>query len=268
MDDLLICSCNMKVINTVNNVRYENFEMQDLGELEQVLCIEVQYDRENKKMKINQAAAVCRLLHCFGMEDSKAVRTPMELKMGSDDKSSAVSETMYRSAIGSIMYIMMGTRPDLAHRIGFWSRFSQNPTEKHWKGVKRFMWYLKGTKEIGLLYYATEGTKIIEYSDADWANGKDRNSISGSVFFLSGNLVSWLSKNKTNFTLSTAEYETVALCESVKEGLWLKKLAMDMMEEVNIFTVMVDKQAAISLTKQEGCHGRTKHIDINYLFVQ
>ena len=112
----------------------------------------------------------------------------------------------YASAIGSLMYAQVCTRPDLAFIVGMLSRYSSKPGMDHWIAIKRVMRYLQGTKDYMLVYRKSENLEIIGYSDSDLAGCIDtRKSTSGYVFMLAGGAISWKSAKQTLIAQSTME---------------------------------------------------------------
>ena len=154
----------------------------------------------------------------FGLEDSKLVSTPMvtALKLSKNDDSIEVNQTLYRSMIGKLQYVVH-SRPDIALDVGIVARFFANPRENHLMAMKRIMRYLKGTKEYGLYYKKNDKFELRAYIDADWAgNINDRKSTSGGAFFLGKRLVKWTSKKQSCTSQSTAEAEYVAIAINVQ----------------------------------------------------
>ena len=129
----------------------------------------------------------------------------------------------YASAIGCLMYAMLCSRPDICYTIGLVSRYQSNPSEAHWKAVKRILRYLKGTVDYSLCYQGKD-LLLRGYTDADWAGDVDeRKSTSGFVFLLGNSTISWSSKKQTYVALSIMESEFIAFSSTVQEGVWLKR---------------------------------------------
>ncbi|XP_057426375.1 secreted RxLR effector protein 161-like [Lotus japonicus] len=130
--------------------------------------------------------------------------------------SKPVDQLEYSRAIGSLMYAMISTRPDIAFAVGKLSRFTSNPSRHHWHAITRVFKYLKGTMNYGLSYVGFPS--VLEgYSDASWINNvEDSFSTSGWVFLLGGGAISWASKKQTCITSSTMESEFVALAAAGK----------------------------------------------------
>ena len=72
----------------------------------------------------------------------------------------------YQSAVGSLMYAMLGTRPDIAYAVGAVSQYNSDPGKAHWIAVKRIFRYLKGTMNFSLKYKGSD-MQLLGYSDAD-----------------------------------------------------------------------------------------------------
>ncbi|XP_070007990.1 secreted RxLR effector protein 161-like [Nicotiana sylvestris] len=117
----------------------------------------------------------------------------------------------------------MCTRPGICYAIGLVSKYQSNPGRDHWKTVKRFFRYLKGTADYSLCYNGND-LYLRGYTDADWAgNQNDRKSTSDYAFLLNGGAISWKSKKQTCIALLTKEVEFVACVSAVQEVVWLKK---------------------------------------------
>ena len=87
---------------------------------------------------------------------------------GSDDDSKEVDQTLYRSMIGKLQYVVH-TKPDISLVVGIVARFVDKPKENHMMVVKRILRYLKGTKDYGLWYKLGGNLNLKVFPDADWA---------------------------------------------------------------------------------------------------
>ena len=121
-----------------------------------------------------------------------------------------VNETLYRSMIGSLLYLI-ASRPDIVYSVGVCARYQSKPKESHIHSVKRIMKYVSGTVDFGIWLSKDTNTTLVRYSDADWAGcANDRKSTIAGCFFIGNNLVAWHSKKLTSTSLSTAEAEYIA----------------------------------------------------------
>ena len=134
-----------------------------------------------------------------------------------------MSRVPYASAVGSLMYAMMCTRPDICYAVGLISRFQSNPGQKHWMAVKRILRYLKGTLDYMLCYQGKKDLRLIGYSDADWRGDVDQcKSSSGYAFLLNDSTILWSSKKQSCVALSTMEAEYVACFAATQDAVWLR----------------------------------------------
>ncbi len=273
VDDLLIAGSNKHDISKIKRELSSRFEMKDLGPATTMLGIEISRDRAARKLFINQQEYTNTVLERFGMENSKPVATPME-KEGlspTENQKDLFKSIPYRQAIGSIMYLMICTRPDLAYAIGKLSQYSESPKEHHWIALKRVLRYIKGTQNYGIMYDGSKQKSIVGYSDADWGGCvTSRKSTSGNVFLVSGGAVSWRSKKQTCVALSTCEAEYIATCLAAKEAVWLARLLKDIRytHDVSPVTIGVDNNGAIDTAYNSSTNRRNKHIDLVYHYVR
>jgi hypothetical protein len=159
----------------------EEFEMSLIGELTYFLGFQVQ--QTSKGIYVSQLKYAQALVKRFGMDGKSHARTPMStsVKLHSDMAGKSVDQTMYRSMIGSLLYLT-ASRPDLAFSVGVCARFQANPKESHLTAVKRILWYVNATANFGVYYSRDTNLELAGYSDADWAgNADDRKSTSGDV---------------------------------------------------------------------------------------
>ena len=127
------------------------------------------------------------------------------------------------------------------------------------------MRYIRGSLEMKLCYRKGSDFVLKGYCDSDYAADRDkRRSISGVVFTLGGNTISWRSRLQKVVTLSTTEAEYLAMNDAGKETLWLKGLLMDFGYEQRCVEIFCDSQSAIALSKNNVYHERTKHVDTKY----
>ena len=173
----------------------------------------------------------------------------------------------YQEAIGSLMYALVATRPDILFTVSILSQFLNNPGWVHWEAVKRIFRYLLGMKSWGLTY--GEGKDGLEgYTDADGASQDHRRAIPGYAFLVNGGAVLWSSKKQELVTLLMVEAEYVAAIHAAKEAMWLRNFIGDVFGQVKGPTTLhCDNQSAIAMYKTGSFSARTKHIDICYHFI-
>ena len=272
VDDILLAgSCN-KRLTAVKQALAKKFQVKDMGELHYFLGVKVIQDRKNKRVWIGQQSYTENILRQFGMEDAKTIRTPVDTStklVKGDDDEMCVDQSLYQSAVGSLLYLSLATRPDITFAVSNVAKYCTRPTNKHWTAVKRIFRYLKGTQNYGLCY-SKDDSGCVGFSDADWGGDLDtRRSTSGYVFRFGGAAITWRSKRQACVALSTAEAEYVALAGTVQESLWLQQLLSDLQgKPADPMVIFEDNQSAMSMSKNPKFHGRSKHIDIKYHFTR
>ena len=194
------------------------------------------------------------------MDQAKPVSTPVNasaklVKTGEDEET--VDRVKYQSAVGSLLYLSMWTRPDITYAVGNAAKFCIMPD-------------LKGTIDYGLCYDKSSSGECVGYSDTDWAGDlNDRKSSSGYLFQICGTPVSWRSKKQTCVALSTAEAEYIALASAAQEAIWLQHLVEDLGNKpVNPMVLYEDNQSAICMAKNPQFYGRAKHISIKFHYIR
>ncbi|KIJ41161.1 hypothetical protein M422DRAFT_172542 [Sphaerobolus stellatus SS14] len=271
VDDLLIFSSSIEAVKKVKKDLKGKFEMTDLGEAHWILGMEITRDRPSHTLSISQKAYFAEILERFGMSDCKPAPTPMEVGVSLRKLSEAeVDSQHYQSAVGSLMYGMIGTHPDVAHSVGVLSQHCATPGEEHEKGNKRVLRYIKGTTDLGLVFIGSGNTKIEVFIDADWAQDKNnRHSLTGYVCTLAGATISWSSKKQSSTAQSSTEAEYMAATHAAKEALWLRMFMRELgFEQDSPTPLYVDNQSAITLVKNSEFHSRTKHINVRYHFIR
>lgn len=190
-------------------------------------------------------------------------------KLSKNDESASVDETLYRSMIGKLQYVVH-SRLDIAHAVGIVARFSADPKETHMTAIKRIFKYLKGTEDYGLVYQKGNDFDLTVYTDANWAgNIDDSKSTSGGAFFLGERLVSWLSKKQGCVSQSTVEAEYVAAALNYTNIAWIKQLLEGINEKVTeLVAIFCDNTSAINISKNLVLHSKTKHISIKYHYLR
>ena len=142
---MLIASKSRSAIDTLKKDLSSEFEMKDLGEAKKVLGMEITRDRRSNEVSLTQKGHLQKVLQRFNIDkDTKSVSTPLAPHF-------KLSVT-YASAVGSLMYAIVCTRPDLSQVVSMVSRYMHDPEEGHWEAVKWILRYIKGTIDIGLVF--------------------------------------------------------------------------------------------------------------------
>ena len=232
--------------------------MNSMGNLQYYLGL--QFERDTDEMfYVHQKKYIDEKLREFNLSDCKPSRIPLDTGYQKDQSSSKQMETkeVYRSAIGSLQYLAVNTRPDISVAVSILARHVENPKVADWTEVKRVFRYLKYTIDKKLRLGNTEATndkRLIGYADADWGNdAQDRKSNTGFCFRYLGSTILWTSRKQAMVTLSSTEAEFIALAEASKEAVWLRRILEDFNQTTIIEPTVLfeDNQSCIHLLKDE-----------------
>lgn len=271
VDDGLIASTNEECVKPVIEHLQRMFEIK-VSNANYYLGFEIHH-RSDGSIHVNQSAYTRKVLNRFGFSDANPVSTPVnnqQLLSAVEDKKSITFP--YRAAVGSLMYLAVGTRPDIAFGVSLVSRFLDCAAEIHVTAVKRILKYLKGTQDYGIFFDSNPNEfKFFAYSDADYAGDLvTRKSTSGSCFLIGGSIISWSSERQRCTAQSTAESEYIAASEATKELVWLRRLIRSLDDTLakQLPVLYLDNHSAIKLTKNPEMHKRSKHIDTRYHYIR
>ena len=213
----------------------------------------LQIEVSNKGISVTHEGYINKLLDKWKMAESKVVKDPMSTTEF-DENSKPFDANLYRKLIGSLLYLSVSSRPDIAFAVNRLAQFNNKPLETHFTAAKRILRYLKATSKTGL-FYSKEVSEISVrgYSDADWGSQKDRKSVSGVVIKMNtkDSPVIWRSSKQTLISLSTCEAEYIALTLLIQELKFLTNLLKSIDIEVSKPEVFTDSQSAMALIKNQ-----------------
>lgn len=230
VDDIVFGGMSNQMVQHFVQQMQSEFEMSLVGELTYFLGLQIRQMEDT--IFISQSKYAKNIVRKFGLDNASHKRTPTatHLKLSKDENGVAVDQSLYRSMIGSLLYLT-ASRPDITFAVGVCARYQAEPKMSHLAQVKRILKYVNGTTDYGVLYSHSNNSQLIGYCDADWAgSADDRKSTSGGCFFLGNNLVSWFSKKQNSVSLSTAEAEYIAAESSCSQLVWMKQ----MLEEYDV----------------------------------
>ncbi|GJX37269.1 putative ribonuclease H-like domain-containing protein [Tanacetum coccineum] len=222
---------------------HKKFQMSSMGEL--IFFLGLQVKQKEDGIFISQDKYVNEILNKFGFSDVKTASTPMETHkpLLKDVNEEDVDEHLYRSMIGSLMYLT-SLRPDIMFAVCACAIFQVNPKISHLHAVKRIFRYLKGQPKLGLWYPKDSPFDLVVYTDSDYAGASlDRKSTIGGCQFLGFRLISWQCKKQTVVANSTTEAEYIAASNCCG-------------------------QSTICIVKNPVFHSKTKHIEIRHHFIR
>ena len=287
VDDIVIAGSSVSQIAEFKSELRQRYRIKDLGELSWCLGMSITRDWNKGTITIDQSKYAGDVLKRFGMSDCKPVQVPMTPGLqllhpescGYDDGDAETDEPSlkrarsktypYREVVGSLMYLMVSTRPDLAYSVSYLSRYMNAYDTSHVAAAQYILRYIHSSASLGITYHRDKSLAVVGYSDADWASDiNSRRSTTGYIFFMSGGPVSWKSKLQPTVALSTSEAEYMALSFSAQEALALKRLCTSF--RIDDLPVMLyeDNSGAIAMAHNPVHYAKTKHIHIRFHFVR
>ncbi|KAJ9556102.1 hypothetical protein OSB04_010716 [Centaurea solstitialis] len=254
VDDILLIGNDVPTLQSVKSWLSKCFQMKDLGEAAYILGIKIYRNRSKRLIGLSQMLS----------------KTQCPVSSQDQDKMKSVP---YASAIGSIMYAMLCTRPDVAYSVSVTSRYQQNPGEPHWVAVKNILKYLRRTKEMFLVFGGTEDEiSVTGYSDASFQTERDDfRSQSGYVFTLNGGAISWKSSKQDTIAESTTEAEYIAASDAAKEAVWLRNFLSDLRVVASIsrpIDIFCDNSGAVAQAKEPREHHKSRHVLRKYHLIR
>ncbi|KAL2885232.1 Retrovirus-related Pol polyprotein from transposon TNT 1-94 [Ceratocystis lukuohia] len=252
VDDIAVASPDKPQISQLIEGLAKMIEIKDMGELKTFLGMEVNRNRDKGKMWLSQKQYIMKMSEEFDITAPRAkpVSTPIaawETLEPIREEEKSVDKKTYQSLIGTLMYPSVMTRPDIAFATAMLSQHNSNPAERHLDAAKRVARYLRDTASLGIGFSLRRSggmeESLIGYSDADYANSKDRNS------------------------------EATKRSNLNNRGRWcLKRLQFDGKRSQTAQTIKLrantliygDNQAALKIANNLGASDKTKHIDIQH----
>ncbi|KAJ9544601.1 hypothetical protein OSB04_024308 [Centaurea solstitialis] len=265
VDDILLIGNNVPTLQSVKSWLSKCFQMKDLGEAAYILGIKIYRNRSRRLIGLSQSTYIDKILKKFRMDEYKKgfilmqhgiVLSKTQCPVSSQDQDKMKS-VPYASAIGSIMYAMLCTRPDVAYSVSVTSRYQQNPGEPHWVAVKNILKYLRRTKDMFLVFGGSEDEiSGIGYSDASFQTDIDD--------FRS------YSKQDT-IADSTTEAEYIAASDAAKEAVWLRNFLSDLRVVASVcrpIDIFCDNSGAVAQAKEPREHHMSRHVLRKYHLIR
>jgi hypothetical protein len=290
VDDGLVATNSIPLYHWFIAELCKEIEAVDLGPASLYLGIRIIRDRSRRKLWLSQKAFITNLLASWNLTPSNSHTSAVPLRHKLHTLPEAPLNSLpnildadikinFQRLVGSLIYLAVCTRPDIAYVAMALGQHNANPTRAHLLAAKGILRYLAGSLEFSLEYgldtsvispSVQETAKGCILMDADWATDeKDRKSISGYCFYYLNSLVSWSAVKQKTMALSSTESEYFAMTHAMKEGLWLRLfLKLHDLPVPHPFPLLCDNQSTLALVQSESVSSRSKHIDIRYHFIR
>ena len=272
VDDAIFCGPMIALVKKLKAAFMKRWETRDLGELTEFLRMRI--IRDGRKIHIDQCAYLRTVLERCGMQNAKSAATPLPAgyvpsKQMEGVTSSGDLRSRFQTVIGSLLYLMLGTRPDIAFAVTKLAQFAANPTKDHLDKVLYICRYLVGTQNYRLTYDGSSGKGFNACTDSDWASDHStRRSQSGFFVQLAGGLISWTSRAQKTIALSSTEAEYMALSDCSRQVVWMHTLMGELDFKLKPIPICGDNQGSIFIASNPVTEKRSKHIDIRYHYIR
>ena len=312
VDDLVIAGSSIELINEIKRGLSERYKMKVLGKVNHILGCEADHNEETGTTYLSQYQYTKAAVEKYLPADMTEINSPCDPNVNlsklqspqSLEERGEMEGVPYRQAVGTLLWLSLGTRPDICYAVSQVAKFNDCYGMEHWRAVLRIFRYLKGTPKLGLKFssidssssfmkrfntatflkdlecvYYNQGSRSLSdkdvleslgFVDSNLARDLDnRKSITGFIFFLGCCAISWQSKQQASVALSSMEAEYMAACAATQEAIWLRRLLQEFgCLFTRPFTLLEDNQACIFLSKNPGDFPKTKHIAQRYHFVR
>jgi hypothetical protein len=222
--------------------------------------------RKGKDIHLDQRDYLDKVLEHFSMTNAKSAPTPLpsnwvpQLNKG---KASPELLRKYQSIIGSLLYLMIGTHPDIAFAVTKLAQFSANPSQEHFERPKYICRYLVGTRSYSLVFKHAPEKGLAAYTDLDWASDPiTRQSVTGYFFQLAGGPITWRSRAQNTVAHSLTEAEYMALSDCSRQVCWIRNIFLELGMHLGPILIYADNQGSIFIGSNPVQEIRTKHINV------
>ena len=279
VDDIVVASDQLDALNNFKSELSKTFNVKDLGTPSFCLGVNIEYNREERRIRLGQKQYIVSLLQRFNMNNAKEASTPLPsgFKDRPTTKGAELPDVPFRNLVGSLLHLATTTRPDIATACSCLTRRMSCYSLYDWKVAKHVLRYLKGTANLCLQYDNSGNmTELVGYTDAsfeaDYETGRSR---TGFVLCIANGPVSWNSRLQRHVSTSTAEAEYIALSDAMKEIIFLRQLQQELTTggclgtapaTLPPTTVFSDNQPAIAVANLAS--SRMRHIRLLYHFTR
>ena len=253
----------------------QRFPVKNLGELKMYTGCAFERDWKNGILEMNQTAFAKNMVEQYNIFATSNIPGSPGVDLGprKDGEPGSNEEfPKHRTLVGSLMWLSVATRPDIANALHACARHSHNPSPRHWKARLQVAASGNATKEIGLSFVRGSGLRLSVYAYADYAvASNDRRSVSGVAVMLGDTAIGWKSSTQKCVATATCEAEHVSLCDASKEALFTRVVMVFLQLELSGMRVDIfgDNEGVIkSIADNPSSASRSKHIDVKLHFIQ
>jgi len=270
VDDAIFLERDMSIVRRVKDLFMKIWECHDLGDTKEFLCMRIV--RGNGYITIDQQDYLHKVLERFDLINAKAAPTPLPMGYVPTPNEAPVDKQLrhkFQQVIGSLLYIMLGTCPDIAFAVTKLLQFAANPSKDHLVKALYICCYLIGTSDYRIIYNGRKQRGFIAYADSNWASDiHTRRSTTSYMVMLASGVISWNTRVQKTVALSSTEAEYMSLSDTCRQLQWMHSLFYELGMPIDTIPLCGDNQGAIFIASNPVQERRTKHIDICYHYIR
>ena len=217
---------------------------------------------------LDQCVYLQKVIECYGMLNAKSASTPLPAGYYAAKNTEPVDAELcshFQMVIVFLLYLMLGTRPDIAFVVTHLSRHSANPSQDHLSKVLNICRNLIGTSKYSLVYNGGSGAGLTACTDSDWGSDPTSHLLqTGFYLKLADGLISWTSRAQKTIVYLSTEVEYMALSDCARQVTWIQSLLSELGYKLNAILICSDNQGSIFMASNPITEPHSKHIDICY----
>jgi len=266
IDNALFCGPNKAVVDAIKAQFMRKWECRDLGESSEFLQMRITH--KGCAIHLDQCTYLQKVVERCGMLNAKSASTPLLAGYYATKNTEPVDADLcsrFQMVIGSLLYLMLGTRPNIAFAVTHLSCHAVNPSQDHLNKALYICHYLIGMSTYSLVYNGGSSAGLIACTDSDW--GSDPTScLSQTGFYLklADGLISWTSRVQKTIAYLSTEAEYMALSNCARQVTWIQSLLSELGYKLKAIPICGDNQGSIFMASNPVTEPRSKHIDIHY----
>lgn len=270
VDDAIFCGPDKAQVLLTKQQFMRLWECRDLGDCTEFLGMRISY--VGTSIHIDQSTYLDTILERCGMTNAKVAHTPLPAGYNPEANDAAVNPSLrsrFQMVIGSLLYLMLGSRPDIAFAITKLAQHSANPSQDHLNKALYICRYLQGTRTYTLEYTGSAGMGLLAFVDSDWGSDPNtRHSQTGYALKFAGSAFSWASRSQRTIAHSSTDAEYMALSDCSRQVVWIRSLLTELGYTLTPIPICSDNQGAIFISSNPVTEKHSKHIDIRYHYIR
>ena len=280
VDDILIGAKSSVDLEELVRLFEERFKISDSGEVNVYLSINITRNLANYSMELDQTEYILQMWNTFKGVENKRITTPFqdnwridieeELENQNDADRAFVAEFPYRELVGSLLFIQICTRGDIAYEVHYLSRFNNRPCKALCLAAKRVLIYLFNTRDRKLTLGGTKLPLLTLFCDTDFAACVDtRKTVECFMVFFGIGCIMWQVKQQSRVAQSTGEAEFCAVTPGVNMIVWIRQLLKELKLGYQRATaVYTDNDVARAMIENPVHYSRMKQISTKYFMLR